>query len=265
MKKCTIVGHNGWTDYISQYSLRRHFIEGFDQCILFIDSQDKYTFVRSLYPEKHIDIQVPKTTPIYDGIHSCICCHTLGSPQFCPRSKQSCKFIDYNQYTDYTHIKLNAFDNYLKWQEFFANKSFLTSMYAYYNLDPIETIQKYKLPLDTESNEAFFESFYLPKDYIAIHDNKATGLYIHLKTPYLHVQMDGISQSITDTLLILQKAKEIHCIDSVYLFLIIMYNIQYGLFKNKPVFVYLRSFDTNGPFFAIESYLPHDWFLRILY
>jgi hypothetical protein len=258
MKRCTIVGHNGWTDYISQYALRRHFIKDYDECILFIDSMSKYSFVKSLYPEDNIIITVPKTTSNYDGINTCLCCHTLGSPFQCPRSRLQCQFIDYNHYPNYVHIKLNAFDNYSRWEEFFKDQSFLTSMYRYYNLNPIEVIKEYKISIHTVENKKLLESFDIKEEYIVVHENKSTGLFIHPESFLRRVYLDNISQSITDTLFLLREAKEIHCIDSVYLFLIVMINIQYNCFENTPIYVYRRSTDTNGPYYAIQSYLPQS-------
>lgn len=262
MKKCTIIGHNGWTDYISQYALRRHFMEGYDECILFIDSHDKYSFMRCLYPEEYIDIKVPLTTSHYDGVNTCICCHTLGSPSMCPRTKQTCKFIDYSMYRDYTNIKLNAFDKYPVWEKHLYGKSFFTSMYSYYNLDPIDTIQKYKIPIHSQKNYQFLSALNLQEDFIAVHDNRSTGLYINVSSQMKLIKLDGITQNITDTIFLLLQAKEIHCIDSIYLFLIVILHIQYNLFNTTPVYVYMRSLDTDGPFFAIQKYLPTHWIQR---
>jgi hypothetical protein len=264
MKQCTIIGHNGWTDYISQYALRRHFIQPFDKVILFIDSIDKYDFVRTLYPDDHIEVCVPITNSNYDGINSCICCHTLGSPIICPRTRAKCKFIDYSKYPDSTHIKLNAFDNYEKWDAFFQGKSFLDSMYKYYNLDFIKTSLQYKLPIHLEKNQHFFTALNIPCDYAILHDNKSIGLSIQSRIDYPVIEFNGISNSIVDTIFTLQKAKEIHCIDSVYFFLILLLSIQYGYFKDIPVYLYYRSIDSNGPFQAVKQFVPSNWIIRSL-
>ncbi len=264
MKQCTIVGHNGWTDLISQYALRRHFIEEYDKVILFIDSHDKYEFVRSLYPETHITVCVPETTSNYDGINSCISCHTLGSPDICPRTWAKCKFIDYGNYPNYTHIKLNAFDNYKKWESFMQNRSFLDSMYKYYNLEFVETSKRFPIPIHSQENNLFFASHNLPERYAVIHDNKTTGLIIHNTTSFPSLEINGISNLITDTIYVLQKAEEIHCIDSVYFFLILLLSIQYGYFNDKPVYLYYRSIDANGPFSAVRQFVPSNWQIRSL-
>lgn len=260
MKQCTIIGHNGWTDYISQYALRRHFIKDYDRVLLFIDNSDKYEFVRSMYPETTIEICVPETTSNYNGIDSCICCHTLGSPYSCPRTHNtSCRFIDYTKYTNYNHIKLNAFDNYAIWSKFMEGKSFLESMYAYYNLDFKELVLQYKMPIDIEKNSKFFSEFNIKEEYIIVHDNKSTGFTIPISTKYRIIEFNSISNTITNTILLLQNAKEIHCIDSVYLFLILVLSLQYNYFQEKPISLYYRSNDTNGPFIAIKQFLPVCW------
>lgn len=265
MKRCTIVGHNGWTDYISQYSLRRHFIQDYDECLLFIDSPDKYPFVKSLYPEDWITVCVPETIPFYDGIHTCLCCHTLGSSSQCPRSRKPCRFVDYTKYEGYTHILLNCFDEYPRWNSFYETQGFLTSMYSYYNLDPVPTIQKFKILLIEQLNQQFWNNLNIQEDFVAIHDNKSTGLVIQNPTSYKELRIDGLSRFLTDTVLTLTKAKEIHCIDSVYLFLICILSIQYGVFRDMPVHIYFRSLDKKGPFFAIAPYLSPKWTIHPLF
>lgn len=260
MKQCTLIGHNGWTDYISQYALRRHFLKDYDICLLFVDSPEKIPFVKSLYPESHIQVCVPKMTNTYDGVETCLCCHTLGSPYQCPRSRRSCIYVDYSVYKEYTNIRLNAFDNYTKWERFMEGKSFLDAMYMYYTLDPLTIIKQYKLVLDQQQSIDFFDK-HAPKNepYVAIHDNRSTGLFIENPTSYKAFYVDGISTCLTDTLLIFDRASEIHCIDSVYLFLLLILTIQYDTFREKKVFVYYRSIHTNGPYFAIQKYLPTSW------
>jgi hypothetical protein len=275
MKKCTLIGHNGWTDYISQYALRRHFIEDYDKVILFIDSQDKYAFVKSLYPEDNIEVCVPHTHSHYDGIHTCIRCHTLGSTDICPRlqttiwfvgqnREYACKFIDYSKYEGFTNIKLNAFDNFPKWDTFYKNNSFLDSMYKYYNLDFLRLTQKYKLSLISEINDAFYKSLDIQEPYIVIHQNEEMKLRIPTTSQYRTIQLNGRSRYITDTILTLRNAKEIHCIDSVYFFLTLILHIQYNCFKDTEVFLYYRSIDSNGPYGAIKQFLPESWHIRSL-
>ena len=258
--KCTIIGHNGFTDFFSQYALYKEKISKYDDIIIFVNEESKIPIVKSLFPEKHISVQIPIINNNYDGVNTCINCHTYGAPHQCPRDGSICKYIDYLSYKEYDNIRLNGFDDYGKWALFKNDKSFLDCFYQYYNLDFIETLMKHKFSIDAENCKQFYDSQLINSDYIVVHDNENGAIRSSLNVNDIRVIcLNKLSTCITNTVHLLQGAKEIHVIDSVYGFFILFLQIQYNLFDNKKIFVYSRELNKDGPFLAIQRYIPADW------
>ena len=260
--KCTIIGHNGFTDFFSQYALYKEKISKYDDIIIFVNEESKIPIVKSLFPEKHISVQIPIINNNYDGVNTCINCHTYGAPHQCPRGGSLCKYIDYLSYKEYDNIKLNGFDDYGKWALFKNDKSFLDCFYQYYNLDFIETLMKHKFIIDAENCKQFYDSQLINSDYIVVHDTETENGAIRPslnKNDTRVICLNKLSTRITDTVHLLQGAKELHVIDSVYGFFILFLQIQYNLFENKNIFLYTRGLEKDSPFFAIQRYIPADW------
>jgi hypothetical protein len=259
-KKCTVVGHTGWTDFISQYCLYRHFIQEYDDIIIFVDNENKRPFLKLLFPESNVSIQVAQYHLKYTETETCMRCITNGSSNGCPRKKtEKCIYIDYTHYTGYKSIQLNGFHNYNNWSTFSKDKSFLSSMYLYHNLDFLECVAKYKIPINHIACEEFYYKFKSNTPYILIHDSQSNGYTINNNTSYPSFNLDNISPSILDTIYLLKEAKELHLIDSIYAFLSLLLYLQYNYFKDTIVFIYCRNKDTNGPLFAIQPFIPKHW------
>ena len=258
--KCTIIGHNGFTDFFSQYALYKEKISKYDDIIIFVNEESKIPIVKSLFPEKHISVQIPIINNNYDGVNTCINCHTYGAPHQCPRDGSICKYIDYSSYKEYDNIRLNGFDNYGKWEVFKNDKSFLDCFYQYYNLDLIESFMKHKFIIDAEKCKQFYDSQLINSDYVVVHDTENGDIHSSLNVNDMRVIcLNKLSTCITDTVHLLQGAKELHVIDSVYGFFILFLQIQYNLFDNKKIFLYSRRLEKDTPFFAIQRYIPADW------
>jgi len=257
--KCTLIGHNGWTDFFSQYPLYREKIRNYKEVIIFVNEESKIPLLKALYPEDTIHVEVPHTVNNYDEYYTCLNCHTLGNKSFCPRGGGPCRYIDYSRYNDYDTIRLNAFDSYNKWKDFIEGKSFLESFYNYYSLDFIETVKSNPFLIHKENCETFYNSLSIDCDYIVIHDSNQFRIILENKDNYRIINLDSISKTIVDTVSLLEGAKELHLIDSVYGFFVLFLQIQYNLFANHKIYLYYRSTDTNGPFYAIKNYIPKDW------
>ena len=97
-------------------------------------------------------------------------------------------------------------------------------------------------------------------DYVVVHDTENGDIHSSLNVNDMRVIcLNKLSTCITDTVHLLQGAKELHVIDSVYGFFILFLQIQYNLFDNKKIFLYSRSLEKDSPFFAIQRYIPADW------
>ena len=255
--KCTLIGHNGWTDFFSQYPLYREKISKYKDVIIFVNEASKIPLLKALYPEDTIRIEVPPITNIRDGYYTCITCHTLGSSQ-CHRG-ESCKFINYSNYIEYDNIKLNAFDNYHKWSLFMEGKSFLDAFYEYYNLNFIDTIKANPFIINREHCKTFYDSLSIHGEYIVIHNTNEHKFSVNNKDNLRIINLDSTSKIIVDTVMVLEGAKELHLLDSVYGFFVLFLQINYNLFTNHKIYLYYRSTNTNDRFYAIKRYIPDTW------
>lgn len=257
--KCTLIGHNGWTDFFSQYPLYREKISKYKEVIIFVNEASKIPLLKALYPEETIRVEVPRIINTYDGYYTCIHCHTIGTNSGCPRGGGPCKYIDYSNYIEYDNIKLNAFDNYTKWNLFKEGKSFLESFYEYYNLDFIQTIQSHPFIINREHCKTFYDSLSISGDYIVVHDMNEHTILVNNKDNLRLINLDSTSKIIVDTVMVLEGAKELHLLDSVYGFFVLFLQINYNLFTNHRIYLYYRSTNTDDRFYAIQKYIPDTW------
>jgi hypothetical protein len=245
-----MIGHQGWADFFTQNAIYNHYIDTTDAVtILVIDEQRKLMLSKIFEDRKNVKVIVPifieAGQTYFDrqiGKETCVICHTNLGGITCPREpNRSCKYINYDFFSNCELVKLNAFKNYTHWESFMSksNQSFAHTMYEYEDFDPYLRIKNFKIYRDIRSEESQF-SHLLNEEYFLVHDDADRHLCIpedNFKINLIRANLNLRSTIMVDLIKIIENSKEIHLIDSSY-----------------SVLIYLLSF-SNKKIAAIPKYL----------
>ena len=115
---------------------------------------------------------------------------------------------------------------------------------------------------DKKREESFFKKltgmFDINGEYIFVHQDPSRGFIIkNLNRRDIQIidysepfRFAKLTNNIFDYLLVLERAKEIHCVESSFLFIVDSFNFKGALFNHR----YARSYPTNN-----TPTLRNDW------
>jgi hypothetical protein len=110
--------------------------------------------------------------------------------------------------------------------------------YEAYGIPYSDRVDKFVLYRDPVLEETVYNRVVKSKPYICVHSNPALNLMVCPKTTLPRIELNQASEIFFDYLRILQHAEEIHVIDSVWAGLCYLMDAKYGVFHEKPVYVY---------------------------
>lgn len=248
--KCIyFLGHQGWTDFFSQYSIYKYLFNQFpnDTYTVLVYDPSQLTFVKRLF--NTINVEEIKLTEEYQPGKTCLECHIKGNPDICPRTGEKCIYPDYTYYPNL--IGLCAFDNYETWETIQVEcqaqgKPFIEAFYEYYRL-PFSTMYE---QFDVKRIPELEYVINMKEPYVAYHEQSLVQInkdvYFNETTPY--IELDRSSDDFFKTIGILIHAKEIHLVQSSYCMLCYILQLKYGLLKDIPIFVHEYSRDYSSAY-----------------
>lgn len=259
----SIIGHQGYTDFLSQNSIYQFFIDIYSKITILVSTLDRITFVGGIYNQQNVHISLPETDNKYDGQRTCIHCHTYGTNKSCPRMKnKKCEYILYEKYPNI--IKLCAFDNYQKWSHE-MNKPKISFSHLFYDFHFISLrnrIEKFYIERDCEKEQIFYDRLNSKNldSYILIHDDLDRDVLINrgLLPKLPSIQLNQQSNITTDSLKLIEKSDEVHMIDSVYACLSYFMCLKYRFAPQTKFFLhtYCRNNRDMGIFCSPK---PSNW------
>jgi hypothetical protein len=234
-----LIGHQGWTDFMSQFGLYVHFANLHGKGTILVVDPGQLPFVRRLAVGTNLSVELLETTE--EGTGVCVLCHQIGHPIRCPRTGTCrCKYPS----SRYGSIQgLCVFDDPVQWglvhsKTLEQGKSFVEAFYAYHNL-PIETlwtqftvtrIPEEELAVPTEA------------PYLTYHMQPGVPIRLNnLRKDLQQVPLDRRSPDFFGCLRILENATEIHLVQSSYCMFVYLLQLKTGLFSDKPIFVHTYS------------------------
>ena len=117
------------------------------------------------------------------------------------------------------------------------NNFFVNSFYICYNIPYINRIDEFKITRDKELEDSVYNEFInkYGEDYILFHEiiennNKCKNV----------INLNGITDNMFEYIKVLEHAKEIHLLDSIWGAFIYQLDAKYQLFKNKNIILYAR-------------------------
>ena len=230
MKGC-LYFHQGWTDIINSLPLINYYAKSYDELVVIIREDSRSIvdyYVRGLknvimyyVPKYTLDTSVFQIPPTYDVLYH-------GYHDMHRRDKFKDKFRTETMY-------------------------FAKGFYEYYDIPFEEKINCFSLNRDTSVEDLKYKEFISKygDDYVLFHDDQNTpggntGINLNdiLKDIPNIINLNSITSNVFDYVKILEKAKEIHLVDSIWAATCYLLDAKYSLFKNKNVFLY--AFKTRG-------------------
>jgi len=224
MVKLFYYSHQGWTDIINCLPLLNYYKK---ECkdIYFIVREDAKDLVNFYTKDLNINILlIPKQ--ILDS---------------------------YNIFSIIQHINITIndddlikfhgnFDIYRKdeYKSSFSkcNDFFSIAFYTAYNINPNTRINYFNITRDIEVENNIYNNFIIKygTEYILTHGN----IDISKNNNICYVKLDEISSTFFDMIAVLQNAKEIHLIDSIWAAIIFLLETKYNIFSNKNITIYCK-------------------------
>lgn len=137
-----------------------------------------------------------------------------------------------------------------------GNNFFVNLFYDCYDIPYINRIDEFKITRDTKLENSVYNDFInkYGEDYILFHeiiqnnDNKCKNI----------INLNGITNNIFEYIKVLEHAKEIHLLDSIWGALIYQLDSKYHLFKDKKIVLYAKR--GYIPMFT-EPYILSNWII----
>lgn len=221
MKKGLIVFHQGFSDIISCLPLVNYYSKTYEQLSIIIREDFKETvdfYLKGL----------PNVNVLYFDINRL------------RKYLNPSQLIDISDDTDKLfHGSYDAYRNENDPYRLRFNESIFygVGFYEFYGINVMEKIQNFTITRDFESEDILYQSVIKDDDdFIVYHENNINK--VNKSTVYRNINLDSISSNLFNTIKLLEKAKEIHVVDSVWSILCYLLDTKYGLFKDKKVYIY---------------------------
>lgn len=168
----------------------------------------------------------------YDVVHNFVKPHNFKSVSFMYRDLKNVDLIEgYDQDAEkYTKNVLKiGFDNL-----FYGGNTFDKGFYEQIGLPFENRWELFKIERDIKKEKTIYNEYNITGNYNFVHDDSRFPIPLQYKNNSVSPRI-GLTENIFDYLTLIEKADEIHCIESSFLFMID------SVIKGKKVFVHRSS------------------------
>jgi hypothetical protein len=252
MKKCCVYFHQGWTDIVICLSLINYYKTKYDEIFVIIRSDAKQFidyYVRNLQGINIIYINTDNGR--YHGRISEVLsdgCSYDNNGNITINSNYDLMF-----HAEHDIYRKDQYRGYWYIPNKKASAHFSESFYTYYDIDYNVRTDFFCIDRDLILEEKKYQEFIElhGKDYILYHDdqnNEQHGQY-HVSTRIefknlienvSYVNLNKKSNIFFDYIKILQNAKEIHLVDSIWAAICYQLDCKYKIFENKNIKIYCK-------------------------
>ena len=216
--------HLGWTDIVNQLSLISYFSERYENIIL-IMRPDAHQLI-DFYVRNINNVKVNYER--FNGINHCYFDNSILNNQ------------NHDLLFHGVHSSLNI--NFNKTCDDEKVSFFVNRFYECHGLEYSIRVNYFNLDRDVYSEELTYKNFINRNgdDYILYHSDINRKLFIdnsNIKNKLPLVNLDNTTNVFFDYIKILQNAKEIHLIDSVWGAVVYQLDAKYNLFKDIPIYM----------------------------
>jgi len=258
--KCVIIGHTGFADFFSQNALYWHYINQYPKgnTTIIVGSQSRKPVVEGMLRGSGVRVVVAKTVGFKDRdpiIRICFLCDTPGGPNKCPRppKREACKFVNTNvpefENADYVGLGVWCPDIHNQFRVYHKkSKSYAHAFYEHLGFNPDMRFQQFHLNRDHTEEQKKYEELVsrIGSQYVVIHEDTRRGFKINrrrITNKQLPIfDLNQKSKNMVDMLTIIDKAQEIHVLDSNYSVLIHLMQLSDNTFApNTKIFLHASS------------------------
>jgi hypothetical protein len=220
--------HQGWTDIINSLALINWYLQKYTKLYIIIrnDALDLMGYYTRAHSHNIVYI------PTEGNIVSCI--GPIEILKLVNINPDNCDFLFHGEFDFFRTDKYTSI-----YKKNFGKDCFVKSFYSLYDISPSVRVNLFNWESDTELEEFAYQNFISNHgtDYILYHECPEV---IKENTTSKYVSLGGISTYFFDMVKVIQNAKEIHLIDSVWATLIYLLQARYDLFSTIPITVYCK-------------------------
>ncbi len=221
MKKGIFYGHQGWTDIINCLALINYYSNIYDK-IYIIMREDAHQLI-NYYIKNISNIQTIYLNKNYLDNNNII------------------KYIEENKLYDCDYLFHGIHDVYRtdKYKNSFPKGYFVNAFYLSYEIDYLVRINNFIFQRDYSIENNVYNNFIkkYSSDYILHHEiNELNNNFNNIN----YVNLNGISDIFFDYVKVLENAREIHLLDSVWGAIIYLLDSKYKLFSNIKIYLYCK-------------------------
>jgi hypothetical protein len=240
MKGC-LYFHQGWTDIINSLPLINYYAKRYEKLmvVLRLDSME----IVDYYLKEFTKGENWHVLPVY------VDKRTLDAGPISVDDKS----VDllFHGYHDRFRREGDKFKNKFGSTDMYFARGF----YEFYDIPFIEKVNNFTLKRDNALEESKYQEFISKygEDYILYHDDQNTpggntgiNLTELLKNNNNSVNLNGITNNVFSYIKILENAKELHLVDSIWAATCYLLDSKYAIFKNNGIKVYLYAFKSRG-------------------
>jgi hypothetical protein len=265
MKGC-VYFHQGWTDLIICLPLIDYYLKTYEELYVILRSDAK-EFTDYYLKEKQ------NVKPIYiktdnGRYYGNILKENILEPQYRQNGDGGVILIpteyDLLFHAEHDRFRTDKYNHY--WYknnpDNKLSRHFSESFYTFYDIEYKERILNFNLNRDYVMENDVYNEFIKDNgnDYVLYHDDESNHLHgsLHVSTKinfesvidgFTYVNLNKKSQKFFDFIKVLENAKEIHLVDSIWAGICYSLDAKYGLFKDTNVFLY----DKRGHRFMFEN------------
>lgn len=254
MTKGLLYSHQGWTDIINCLPLINYYANKYSE-LLFMVREDAKPFID--YYIKGLDnVQVVYVSK-----------QTLDTNNILPPYGIDILYHGFHD-RNRTDIYNGAFE---KSSIYFAQR-----FYECYGISFMEKVNLFSIQRDLNIEEQKYQGFISEHgmDYILFHDDQntpggETGINLNdvLSQVENKVNLNGITKNVFDFIKVIENAKEIHLVDSIWAATCYLLDAKYGFFKDKTINLYSFKSRSGGLIHnhgdvEIIPYHPKNWIVK---
>ena len=252
MKKGLIYFHQGWTDIVICMGLINYYDSLYDEITVLIrsDAKDIIDFyVKPLDSVKVIYLSTDNGR-FYGEVMTYHSSEVIYEPNGTSGVIKVPDNFELMCHGEHDRLRKDKYVGYWYSHNKKPTKHFSEAFYTYYDIDFNVRVKDFSIVRDMDEEQSVYDSFIKEHgtNYAIYHDdqtNHQSGTH-HVSTKLNFTRTDVItyinlnkrSKNFFDHIKILESAKEIHLVDSVWAAICYQLDVKYGLFKNKSVKIY---------------------------
>jgi hypothetical protein len=230
-----LVYHQGWTDIINSSALIHYYTVKYNKLYIMIktSSLELHKYITRSY--KNIDF-----INIGEENHENTVCSIINNIRL-DNNNLFIKENDVHLIGLYDKFKLDSsFNSFVSLGN---GRDFVRKFYIAYNIPFIVRVNYFSIERDFEKENALYQNIVKTDSYTVTHLKETNN--IQIKKDYLNsiakntsYELNGICDCMFDAIKILEKANEMHLIDSVWAAVCYHLDVKYRLFKDIPIIIH---------------------------